>query len=163
MKFITMIKVSSNKVILVADINKYVVDSKLAKSLRQIGLTEAFYRKFRKASPALYSSRSMKIDSVWLIDNIIPTNVSILPYKFSIGDHRFILVDFNINKIIGRRVKIYSPLITQLICKNQSTVDKYSLRVVELTGILLNAEKGCKKLRIDEVEYLPEVSKAAET
>jgi len=33
-KFITIIKVSSNKVILAADINKHMVDGKLAKALK---------------------------------------------------------------------------------------------------------------------------------
>ena len=59
-------------------------------------------------------------------------NMSILPCEFGVGDYRVILVNFNIDELIGRRVKIYSSSVRRLICENQSAVDKYNCRVVEL-------------------------------
>ena len=125
--------------------------------------------------------------------------MSILLYKFSAGDYRVILVDFNIYELTGWRVKVCSISIRWLICKNQLAIDNYNFRAVEfikfcdikeyldnikllwdstdedlrtvridildkqVTRILLNAEKGYRKLRIGKVEYSLEVSNAVET
>ena len=56
----------------------------------------------------------------------------VLLYKFGIGDYRVVLVNFNIDELIDRRVKVCSPLMRQLIHKNQQAIDNYNFRVVEL-------------------------------
>ena len=80
-----------------ADMNKYVVDGKLAKRLRKIGLTDSFFRKFNTTGPASHMLGSVLIEGVWSINNITPSTVSILPYKFGTGNYKVILVDFEID------------------------------------------------------------------
>ena len=61
------------------DINEYVVNGKLAKELKRIGMIDAYFRKFNLPGPALYVMGSALIDRVWTIGNITPIAVSILP------------------------------------------------------------------------------------
>ena len=77
--------------------NEHIVDSNLAKRLRKIGLTDSFFRKFNTPGLASHALGSVPIDEVWSTNNIIPSIVSILPHKFSTGDYRVILVDFEMN------------------------------------------------------------------
>ena len=44
--------------------NKHVVDGKLAKRLRKIGLTDSFFRKFNSMGPASHTLGSASIDGV---------------------------------------------------------------------------------------------------
>ena len=143
-----MIKASSNKVILAVDIRKYIVDGKLARASRQIRLTELFCRKFRKVGLVLHSSQSIQIDGAQSTDSIIPKTVSILPCKFSAANYRVILVDFDIDKLIGRRAKVCSLSMRRLAYKNQLTVNSYNLRVIELIKFHNIKE------RLDNIELL---------
>ena len=95
--FISSILDANNRIIFAADVNKYIVDRKLAKRLRKIGLTNSFFRKFNTAGPASHALGSAPIDRVWSTNNIILSAVSILSHKFGAGDHRVILVDFEID------------------------------------------------------------------
>ena len=45
-KFISQLRAEGHEIILVADINNNSIDSRLNKALHQVGLIEAFYRKF---------------------------------------------------------------------------------------------------------------------
>ena len=107
--FITSLLNRDNRIILAADINKYTVTGKLAKELKRIGLIDTYFRKFNLPGPASHVTGSALIDGVWTIDNVIPIAVSILPQKFGTGDHRVILMDFNFNQIVERRVRICTP------------------------------------------------------
>ena len=51
------------------------------------------------------------------MNNIIPCKVSIFPLKFSIGDHRIILVNLDFDQIIERGARICTLSIRRLICK----------------------------------------------
>ena len=50
--------------ILAADLNESVVDGQLSTSLKQIGLTEVFHRKFGHTGLASHVKDSMQIDGV---------------------------------------------------------------------------------------------------
>ena len=104
--------------IFAANMNKHVVDRKHAKRLRKIGLTNSFFRKFNTASLASYTLRSAPIDGVSSTNNIIPSIVSILPHKFGTGNYRVIIVDFEIDQIIGSRVRICTLMMRRLIYGN---------------------------------------------
>ena len=70
----------------------------------------------------------MQIDGVWFIDDMLSTHVSRLPHMFGAGDHRVILVDFDINDLIRSKMKICIPSMRRLICENKAAVEKYNLQ-----------------------------------
>ena len=43
-----------------------------------------------------------------------------------------ILVNFDIDELIGRRAKVCSTLIRYLICENQLSIDNFNLKAIEL-------------------------------
>ena len=127
----------NNKVILAADINEYVINGKLPKELKRIGMIEAHVKKFNLPRLASHITSSEPIDGVWVTDDVTPTEVSILPHKFSAGDHRVILVDFNLDQILERGVKICTPSIRRLIYKNKKSIENYN----QLAWALLQSNK----------------------
>ena len=62
--FISSILDANNRIIFAADVNEYVVNRKLVKRLRKIGLTDSFFRKFNTAGPVSHILGSMPIDGV---------------------------------------------------------------------------------------------------
>ena len=126
MNFITSLLNRDNRIILAADINEHAVTGKLAKELKRISMIDAYFRKFNLPGPASHVTGSAPIDGVWITGNITSTAVSILPQKFGAGDHRVILVDFNFDQIVERRVRICTPQMRRLICNNHKSIMKYN-------------------------------------
>ena len=62
--FITSLLDRDNRIILVADINKHVVDRKLAKELKRIDMIDTYFKKFNSPGPALHMIGSALIDGV---------------------------------------------------------------------------------------------------
>ena len=89
-------------------------------------MIDTYFKKFNLSSLASHMMGSAPIDRVWITGNVTPTAVSILPQKFSVGDHRVILVDFNFDQIVERRVRICTPQMRRLICNNHKSVMKYN-------------------------------------
>ena len=89
-------------------------------------MIEAHVKKFNLPGPASHITGSKPIDGVWVIDDVMPIEVSLLSHKFGTGDHRVILVDFNLDQILERGVKICTPLIRRLICENKKSVENYN-------------------------------------
>ena len=141
-QFIISIREGNNKVILAADINEHVLNGKLPKELKRIGMIEAHVKKFNTPGPALHITGSEPIDGVWVTDDVTPTEVSILPHKFGAGDHRVILVDFNLDQILERGVKICTPSMRRLICENKKSVENYN----QLAWSLLQSNKVPQRL-----------------
>ena len=79
-----------------------------------------------------YISSSKQIDRVWMSNRVIPSSVVVFPHRFRVGNHRVILVDFNWNDIIGRRINIYKLNMRRLIFKKALIIKKYNQRAVEL-------------------------------
>ena len=48
--------------------------------------------------------------------------MSILPHKFGAEDHRVILVDFHIDKIVERNVRMCRPCMRRLMCENKKCI-----------------------------------------
>ena len=120
--FIRGVLEDHNKVILAADVNEHVTTGNLLIELKRLGLVEAHVRKFNSPGPASHVTGSDPINGVWVSDDAVPAEVSILPYKFGAGDHRMILVDFDLDQIIERRVNICAPSMRRLICENKKSV-----------------------------------------
>ena len=62
--FITSLLDGNNRIILVADINEYAVNGKLAKELKRIGIIDAYFRKFNLSNPESHVTGSVPIDGV---------------------------------------------------------------------------------------------------
>lgn len=197
-KFITGLMVGDNKIILAADVNEHATEGLLAKELEKIGLMSTYHKMFNQAGPASHIAGSDPINGIWASSNLSASAVSILPQKFGAGDHRVILVDFNLDQILERNTRICRPKIRRLICENKKSVanydaiawkhlqfhnipkrlkdleesfeyedrDRWNIRLnmidEQVTETLLHAEKKCRKFRMGEVDYSPEVSKASE-
>ena len=136
-QFTTGVLGDNNKVILAADINEHIIDGVLLRALKNIGMIEAHVKKFDLPGPASHITGSKPIDSIWVSHDVIPTEVSVFPHRFGVGDHRVILVDFNLNQIIQQSVKICSPLMWRLICENEKSVENYN----SLASSLLKSNK----------------------
>ena len=95
--FITSLLDGDNRIILAVDINEHVVDRKLAKELKRIGMIDVYFKEFNSPGPVSHVTGSAPIDGVWVTGNFTPIAVSILPQKFSTDNHRVILVDFDFN------------------------------------------------------------------
>ena len=104
--FITSLLDWDNRIILVAYINEHAVDGKLAKELKRIGMIDIYFKKFNLPGPALHVMGSVPIDRVGVIGNVTPSAVLIFPQKFGVGDFRVILIDFDFDQIVERRVRI---------------------------------------------------------
>jgi hypothetical protein len=130
--FITSLLNGDNRTILAADINEHAVNWKLVKELKRIGMLDAYFRKFNLPGLASYITGSALIDGVWITGNVTLTAVSILAQKFSMGDHRVILMDFNFDQIVERRVRICTLQMRRLICNNHKSIMKYNETVWQL-------------------------------
>ena len=96
----------------------------MPKELKRIGIIEAHVKKFNLPGPASHITGSKPIDGIRVTDDVTPTEVSILPHKFGVGNHRVILVDFNLDQILERGVKICTPSMRRLICENKKSIRK---------------------------------------
>ena len=81
-------------------------------------LTDALLKKFNSSGLALHVLESALIGIVWSTSSILLPKVPIIPYDFSAGDCRVILVDFDIDQEIESRVIICTLVIRRLVCSN---------------------------------------------
>ena len=125
-QFITGLLSENNKITLAADINEHVIDGTLPKALKKLGLLEAHVKKFNIPGPASHVTGSRPIDGVWVSGDVTPSAVSVFPHKFGAGDHRVILVDFDLDQVVQRSVRICTPSMRRLICENEQVVEKYN-------------------------------------
>ena len=72
------------------------------------------------------------IDRLWVINNVIPSELLIFPQKFSISNHKVILVNLDFDQIIESNVRRYTLLIRRLICENE----KLQLYSIETSTII---------------------------
>ena len=91
---------------LVAGINEHVAYDKLAKEWKIIDIFDIFFEKFNSASQVFHMLRSASIDEEYPTGKTTRTAVSIFPYRFGAGSNRIILVDFQFNQVVERRVRI---------------------------------------------------------
>ena len=69
------------------------------------------------------------MDGTWTSTNLTASAVSILPHRFSAGDHRVILVDFELDQIIERNVRACRLKMRRLTCENKNSVTNYNALV----------------------------------
>ena len=125
-KFITGLMVGDNKIILAADVNEHATEGLLAKELEKLGMMNTCNKMFNQAGPASHITGSDPIDGTWASSNLSALAMSILPQKFGAGDHRVILVDFNLDQTLERNVRMCRPKIRRLTCENKKSVANYN-------------------------------------
>ena len=126
--------------------NENSMDGKLAKSLKQIGLVEAFCRKFKGAGLPSYAIGRDQTDSLWTSSGMIPTNIELLLHRFGTCDHRVKLIDFNLSNVAGHVMRTHIPGMRITMCENKPVVEKYNKEVLELLKFH-NIEEKLNKLR----------------
>ena len=77
-----------------------------------------------------------------------PIGVSTFLRKFGIGNHRFTLVDFNLDEMINQSVNICTPSMRRLICENKKSTESQN----ELSLKLLKSNKA--QQRLEKLESL---------
>ena len=82
-------------------------------------------KKFQQSGPASHVTGSDPIDGVCRMDNVTSLEVLILPHKFG-GDRRVILVDFDLDQIVERQVRICRPQMRRLICENKRSAANHN-------------------------------------
>ena len=110
-------------VILAADINEHVIDGVLLKALRNLDLIEAHAKKLNLPGLASHITSRKPIDSIWVSPDVTLAEASMFLYKFGVGDHRVILVDFNFDPIIEQSTNICTLLMRKLICENKKLIE----------------------------------------
>ena len=90
-------------------------DRKMQRTLQSAGLIELSSLFSNDRPLASHTSGSKQIDAVWATPNVNPTNLSILPHHFAVGDHRCFIVDFPMDSFMGDGfVPIVRPEMRQL-------------------------------------------------
>ena len=116
-ELIIQIQSEGNEIMLVAYVSRNSLTRKMSRALRQVGLIEAYQKKFHKIRLASHTRVREKIDVVWLSSVVTPLNVTFLPQNFGAGDHRVTLVDFKRNDDIGHSASICHPNMRRIICE----------------------------------------------
>ena len=112
-----------------ANINEHVEEGILAKELKKIRLMNMCTKMFKQVGPASHVTGSDSMDGTWTSTNLTASAVSILPHRFSAGDHRVILVDFELDQIIERNVRACRLKMRRLTCENKNSVTNYNALV----------------------------------
>ena len=121
-------RAKGDRVVLMIDGNEIMRDGKLTKAFRN----EPFdmrdpirSRVGAKKIPTWYQGQN-QIDAIWISDELQAQRVTFLPFFFSIGDHRGIVVDIPEEMILGNKiVRIQRPSTRRLICKRPDIKRKY--------------------------------------
>ena len=58
-------------------------------------MVEVFARKFNSLGPVSYATGSEPIDGVWVTNDLVPKEVSILLVNFRVRNHKVILVELD--------------------------------------------------------------------
>ena len=77
------------------------IKSKLSQQLRNLGLVEVYYNKFKTSGPASCFRGRHQIDGVWFTRNTVTTSVATYPFHLGFGYHRACIVDFQVNSFLG--------------------------------------------------------------
>ena len=116
-RFIVGLKEGNNKIILAVGINEHIENSKLTRELKKNGLANVRVKNLisQDQYPTL-------VEVIQQMEYRSRTSaILILPHKFGAGDHRIVLADFDLDKIVEKRVRICRQQMRRLECKNSQS------------------------------------------
>jgi hypothetical protein len=125
---------SSKRVILLMDANEHVLKGKFNKALTRTGLyMEEFTHKcWWPNQPYTHINRSIPINGGYKSSEIEVSNVCMLPFLDSLGNHRAFYIDIYTRLLLGEfRYKVCCPVSRRLITSQQGLVDEYNRIVHE--------------------------------
>ncbi len=116
------------------DHNKHVINGPLGKALADkegLDLREAIIQHTRASPGVTFFRGSKPINRLWISNDLDISNACVMPFGYSIGDHRAFILDIPIISLVG--------------------VDP--VKIVQLAGRQLNSRlPGCSKLYINNLE-----------
>ena len=113
--------------------NKDITLGRLHKRFKLLGLIKSFQSISDKKPSASFAEESKKLDTVWVSPSLCPKAISISPFLFSVGDHRVIIVDFDIDLILGSGFIPICPIqMRRLNSKQEKSVENYLWRAKNL-------------------------------
>ena len=78
-----------------------------------------------------------QIDAIWTSEDIEVDSITFLPFYFSIGDHRGIVMDIPEEELLGNRImKIQRPYARRLITKRPEVIKKYIAECLKGASLL---------------------------
>ncbi len=104
------------------DHNEHVTNGPLEKALADkegLGLREAIVHHTGLSPGTTFFRGSKPIDRLWISDDLDISNACVMPFGYSIGDHRAFIIDIPIKSLVGEDpVKIVRPAGRRLNSKN---------------------------------------------
>jgi len=113
-------------IILCLDSNENMITGRLFKLFTTLGLIETYKAQTHLPLPNSFFKGSKQLDAVWVSPSLTPQATSVTPHFFGIGDHRTIVVNFNIKSILGSDFIPFSPIkIRRLVTTNTTVTENY--------------------------------------
>jgi hypothetical protein len=125
---------SGERIILLMDANKHVLNRKFHKALTSAGLNmdEFTHKCWGLNEPYTHINGSTPINGGYKSSEIEVMNICMLPFLDSPGNHRAFIIDVSTRLLLGEfRYKICRPVSHRLITSQQSSVDEYNRIVRE--------------------------------
>ena len=114
-----------DRIFIYMDANENVISGKLCSQLADLGFTPWAHR-IHGSIPNTHPEGSECIDEFWGSYGLEVTNIQLLPYFSSSGDHRTVIVDFTTRSTIGVFAhRIVRADCRRLILKNKPALTKY--------------------------------------
>ena len=127
-KFILESRTKGERVILMIDGNENMRTGALAKRLKQrdINMRDSIREKVGSLKFPTWFRGQEQIDAIWVSDELKVESATMLPFFFSIGDHRGIMIDIPEHMLLGNKlIKIKRPYARRLICGRPEVRNKY--------------------------------------
>jgi hypothetical protein len=111
-------QLKGDRIILFMDHNEHVINSQLGKALADKDgpdLQEAIMQHTGTSPGATFFRGSKPIDGLWVSNDLDISNACVMPFGYSIGNHRAFILDIPIESLVGENlVKIVHPVGRQL-------------------------------------------------
>jgi hypothetical protein len=118
-----------DRIILFIDHNKHTYDRPLGRALADaegLRLQEAVLRHTSKRTGATFFHRSKPIHSLWVLSDIDISNVCVMPFGYSIGDHQMFVLDITMESLVSKNpTKVMHPASRQLNSKMPQCGEAY--------------------------------------
>ena len=97
---------------------------RLSKVFNNLSLIESYKYISNQPPPNSFFKGCKQLDIVWTSSTLTPSTIAITPHFFSVGDHRIIVVDFDIDLVMGSGYILFYPQkMRRLISSNDRLVD----------------------------------------
>ena len=127
-QFIKNRKQDGENIILMVDGNESMRIGQLVSELREesIGMRDPIRSRVGSRKFPTWFRGQDQIDAIWISENITATKITFLPFFFSIGDHRGIMMDIPEEMLLGNNIiQIPRPTARRLISRRPDVKRKY--------------------------------------